>query len=358
MKRLDWYLFKAVLAGSILALLVLMALDWVFVFLGKTSLVQHGGMGWGGFIVYTLLGEPKRIYQLLPSAVLIGALLNLGRMAANSELVAMRASGMSILRISRALVIAGGLLAVFAFFLGEYAAPAGDQAAAMYRASLEHKALRFEGRQNIWMRQGRYFLHVQTIFPNHVYGNIEVYAVGQTGDVTEIIHAQRMSLMHGQWVLQQGRRTQFSADHLTTTAFVRLALPGVLPAGISRFLSLTPEEMRLGTLVHYIGYLQKNHLNSSAYQLAFWQRITIPLSLLVMLMLALPFVFGSARSGGAGQRLFLGIVIGLVFYFANRLANQFGLVYGISPVISASAPVVLFFIISLFGLYRVTSSAP
>jgi lipopolysaccharide export system permease protein len=84
-----------------------------------------------------------------------------------------------------------------------------------------------------------------------------------------------------------------------------------------------------------------------------WVRFFTPLATGGMILLALPFVFGSLRAVTIGQRVMLGSVIGIVFYLVNGMFSRLGLIYDIAPVVSAGTPTLLVYLIWFFLMRRV-----
>ena len=119
-------------------------------------------------------------------------------------------------------------------------------------------------------------------------------------------------------------------------------------------LSVPVESMSIANLLAQIGYLRRNQLDSDPIELALWTKITNPLSTMVMLMLSLPFVFASQRAGGVGQKMFVGILLGIGYFLLNRLFTHLGLANGFSPAISTFIPLTIFSLLALLGLRRIT----
>ena len=115
---------------------------------------------------------------------------------------------------------------------------------------------------------------------------------------------------------------------------------------------MSSESLSARNLYEQVKYLRDNQLDSKRTELSFWQKIMSPLSTLVMLMLSLPFVFGSQRSGGAGQRIFVGILLGIVYVLVNKLLTQLALNAGFTPLVSAVLPLSIFLIIAIIGIQR------
>jgi len=106
-------------------------------------------------------------------------------------------------------------------------------------------------------------------------------------------------------------------------------------------------------LTRYIGYLTANGLDASRYLGAYWRRIANIVSVVFMAMLALPFVFGSLRSAGAGARMTVGVVIGLGYYVAVQLSANTGQVFNLNPIVVAWAPTSVLILVTIVALARV-----
>ena len=129
--------------------------------------------------------------------------------------------------------------------------------------------------------------------------------------------------------------------------------PSSLSPDVLSVVVVEPEALSIADLWIYVEYLDNNTLDSSRYRLAFWIKVATPLATLTMLLLTVPLVFGSLRSVGAGQRIFIGVMIGIAFFLSNNLLNHLGLVYGLAPLPSALLPTALFFLISTYFAARV-----
>jgi lipopolysaccharide export system permease protein len=113
-----------------------------------------------------------------------------------------------------------------------------------------------------------------------------------------------------------------------------------------------PRKLSAIGLYRYIHYLRANHQDPSRYQLALWIRIMAPFSTGVMVFLAVPFVFGSLRAMGVGQRIVIGTMVGLVFYLLNQTLNHLGVAYDLNPFFSAAFPTLLFLGVALWLMRR------
>jgi len=120
------------------------------------------------------------------------------------------------------------------------------------------------------------------------------------------------------WVLQELDRTIIDPDRSFADQ-IKLAKwqTKVSPEILEVFL-IKPEQLSIGKLVTYISHLESNNQETKIYKLSFWAKIVTPFTTLVMLILAVPFVFGQVRSGGLGKSLFVGIMAGLGFFILTK----------------------------------------
>jgi lipopolysaccharide export system permease protein len=357
MNKIDRYLWRSVAQSTLLALLVLVSIYFLIEFIAELARVGKGSYTLLKVVEYSLLTAPRSVYEFFPTAVLVGGMMSLGQLAANSELVAIRSAGVSIARIVGAVLLLGLMLAIGAGAAGEWVVPASEQRAdAMRDAALRSASDKSEqgGGHNadLWVRDGGSMVNVRRIYPGHKLGDIRIYDFDgrRLASVSRVEYAVLND--DGRWQLENVRRSVISdqgiakqslavesRDHLVSPEFFRLA-------------SLDPEQMTAMSLFRHIRFLEQNNLDSSRHRLVFWTRFTIPLSCPVMLLIAAPFAFGPVRSGGAAQRLFIGALIGLALHLIGRIFNNLALVLKLWPLFGAVAPLLLFMLLGIVALRR------
>jgi lipopolysaccharide export system permease protein len=351
---LDRYIAKTVIAGCILASFVMLSI-FVFVdFIAQLDDVGKGNYGALQAIIYVLLNLPQLLYELSPSILLLGGILSLGTLAANSELIVMRASGISTLRITRSVLQTGLLLAILVALLGEYIAPSASREAKTYRAQAIEKKLIVGGSADVWARDGNRFINVKRILPDQTLRHIYLYELDENRQLNSISYAERAQYLNKEWVLNNVKRSELSSSGVKTSFEKQMILKRLILLELFTVLELESKDMSASELLTYSQYLQDNNLDSAEYLLSFWIKVFTPLTCLAMLMIAMPIVFATTpRSGGAGQRIVLAIVIGIVYFVFNRSFNHLGMAMNITPLLSASAPLILVTVISLYYLRRV-----
>lgn len=366
---IDRYIGRSILLTSLLVLLTLVALASIFAFISELDDVGKGNYTVIHAAQYVFLTIPGKAYLLFAPAVLLGSLLGLGALATNSELTVMRAAGVSNGRIIQAVTITGVALMLLIALVGETIMPKAEQIAEELRLTAMEKRLSVKGRNGLWVKSSDRYVNISTVMPDFTLLGVEVHEFN--GNIlVRAIEAERAFRQDDDWLLQAVSVTRFTDDAVevedlssiqwsdlsrrnTVTGLGSNApVPRLVSPDVLKSLSVSPDNLSARDLLGQVRYLKANELDSSRIELAFWVKITSPLSTLVMLMLSLPFVFASQRAGGAGQKIFIGIMLGIVYVLVNRLLTQLGLANGLSPVLSALLPLGLFLAVAIVGIRK------
>ena len=346
MNILDRYLALAVLGGSAIALLVLASVAAFFAFLGELSDLGKGSYGLADAAGYTLYTLPRTTYELFPMAALLGSLMGLGALASNSELTVMRAIGLSVGRIVRPVIIAGLLLMLLAAAVGEWLAPPGEQKAQEIRNRALSETVSFRGRLGYWVRDGLDFVNIRELAGPEEIRRVTLFRFNKRFELQHWIEADRATWNAdgGGWMLHGVRDSRIGVDRMEHVYAERMLWPsGLLPEMINVAV-VKPETLAVWDLRAFVRYFEENGLDASRFELAFWRKIISPISSVVMMLLAVPFVFGSLRDTSMGQRVLVGVLVGIGFHIANSSLSNLGLLQGVPPLLSAALPTLLFFI--------------
>ena len=354
MNLLDRYIARNVAAGALIVLLVIVSLDLLFSFLKESQDSGQGSYTVWLALLYVLLTLPYSAYQAFPFATLIGSLVGLGGLAARSELVVMRGTGISALAIARPLVITGLSLALVAMGIGEWLAPWTTRLATELQTNATGGPLSAGGEAGFWARDGNRYVHARQVPEADVLEDLQIYAF-QGARLDHITTAWRAHYDGQAWVLLAPVTTRFAADgSIDISRAIKARYHSELKPDVLDVVVVEPETLPITELWTYSRYLEHNGLDSSRYRLAFWVKVATPLATVTMLLLTVPLVFGSLRSANMGQRIFIGVLIGIAFFLLNRLLNRAALVFGLPPLVSALGPTVLFLGIAVGGLVRLS----
>ena len=353
MKLLDRYIAFAMARGTGIALLVIMGLNVFFSIIEEIDELDQGSYNITKMLEYVALTLPRGIYELFPTAALIGGLTGMGALAVNGELVAMRASGLSVWRIVRSVLQAGLVLLVVVVALGEGLAPVAEQYAQRLRSGALEKRVSFMGREGVWVRDESRYIYVNKIFDNDTLADVSVFEFDPDRQLISSMHADTAAYQGGPWLLHNMRETLFAGDSATTRVEESITVPALLAPELINVVVLKPENMSVQDIRQFLGYLKANGLETQEYRYALYRRFVTPVSVLLMLFISVPFVFGSLRSTGTGQRFLVGVMAGFGYFLANQLAGQAGQVYGWSPLLVSIIPGLVVMLAGIYALRRV-----
>jgi lipopolysaccharide export system permease protein len=349
---LDRHIGKTIIGSTLVVVLVLLGMQSFIEFVTELQDIGKGNYGVLQALVYVPLSLPKDLYQLFPVAGLIGSLIGLGRLASQSELIVMRAAGVSKMQITCAVIKATIVMLIFATAIGEIVAPPAKKFAENYKTSAESGRDALQPRQGVWLRDGNNFIHINTVTPKGQLQGIVRYQFQQQHLLLASV-ARLGMFQEGQWVFTKVRQTEFFNHHTVTQNFAQQIWPVSFDPNLLGLVSIQTDQATLLDLHNYINYLKGSGLLASQYQFALWKRLLQPFATLVMICLAIPFIFGPLRTVTMGLRILIGVVIGFGFYTLNEFFGPFSMVYQIPPIWAASIPIVLFGIIDAFLLWRI-----
>ena len=118
-------------------------------------------------------------------------------------------------------------------------------------------------------------------------------------------------------------------------------------------MTVKPDTMSMRDLDRYVSHLKKNNQQSEQYEVAFWNKAFYPLATLVMIALSMPFAYMNARSGGLAIKMFVGVMIGIVFYALNNLFSYLGVLNTWSPIVVSLVPTVSMLIMAAVAMFLV-----
>ncbi len=336
-----------------MVLLVLLSLGAFVEFIGQQDDIGIGTYGVPEALLYVLLKLPRLAAGMLPVSVLLGALLGLGNLANHSELIVMRTSGVSIEELVKAVARAGIVVAIFGIVLGEYMSPPLDRYARQLKTFSKSGEMGLAGGQSVWVRDGRAIFNVSKAGEGNRFGGVYVFVMGEDGELAAIGRANSAQLTEkNEWMLNNFAETVFTADGVRIRKVARESQQNNLTTDLLAMTEVRASSLDAIELYRYIQYLRNNGLNASRYQIAFWTRLSMAAGIVVMAVLALPFVLGELRSTGAGARMLVGVIIGLAYFLLSKTMGDSGEVYGLNPFLVAWLPTIMLAGVTTIALGR------
>lgn len=348
MQLLDRYIGQAVQIGVLAVLGVVTVLFVLVNFVTEFEKVGRADYTTWKALEYVLLWLPKLLYQVFPVAALLGTMVGLGVLANHSELIVIRAAGVSKLRVALSVTRAMLALIVIAFIVGEVIAPPAEQYAEQMKLRALSSKVSFNTQFGLWVRNEDTYIHVQSVDVDDRMLGVDLYIFNKDRQLERRIYAKTAEFDGKVWQMSDVTETTISPDGIQQVQHDVMPWQTVLDTELVDTISYNPDSLSIWNQVKYIDYLRSNGLDSRLYELAFWNKIIAPLTILAMVLLAVPFVFGSQRNTSMGKRIILGFLIGVVFYIVSRLMGQMGLVYALPAFLSASIPTLLVLSFSLW----------
>ncbi|WP_118860927.1 LPS export ABC transporter permease LptG [Haemophilus haemolyticus] len=354
MNTLDRYIGKSILGSIFATLLTLVGLSAIIKFVEQFRSVGKGTYDIWQAVAFTGLTIPKDIETFFPMAALLGALMALGNLASRSELVVMQAAGFSRFKIGMAVMKTALPLVLLTMVIGEWGIPQTEQFARDMRARALSGGSMLSMKNGVWAKDGNNFVFVRRVTDEAKLNDIYIYTFDQHRNLTELKHANQASYSEDEskWTLHQVNHSMISKDEITTSNRLSEKWETNLTPDKLGAVSLRPTSLSISGLYNYISFLRETGQDVSRFELTFWRKIFQPVSVGVMMLLALSFIFGSLRSVTAGARIVTGICFGFLFYVVNEIFGQMSIVYNIPAVFGALMPSLLFIVMIWWLLSR------
>ena len=342
----------AAMAGVILILLVVQML---FVFLGQIGELT-AEYRIGAALYFVLLQIPTNLYAILPIGALIGAVVGLGSLASSSELVVMRASGVSVWRIVGWVLRPALIFGLLALALSQWLIPPASQTSAMVRSGIKSDV----GLRGYWHKEGNEFAFISAANDKGQLGAVKAFQFdadqqlisswqspsglyqdnSKQGDLVWML-----SNVSNSYILPTGQSKAVQAKQQPWIVNLK---PKLLAAATTN-----PDELSPSQLFKYVRLLSVDQANvTNDYKLAFWQKTLAPLGLLSLVVLACAFVFGSLRNRSMGFRVVIALLVGLGFRYIQDFIGYVSLVAGGWIVLYVFLPIAVAFLLGAFALRR------
>jgi len=337
MAKLDWYIGKSVFMAILAVLGIILGLASLFAFIDEMADISDTYTFWdaGSFVVMT---APRRLYDMLPMAALIGCLIGLGALASSSELTIMRAAGVSIGRIVWAVMKPMLVLMIAGLLIGEYVAPVTEAQAQAARSLAQGTGDAQSARRGLWHRQGDEFIHINTVQPNGLLYGVTRYRFDDQRHMISASFAKQANYKTEYWELKDVSTTLFHEGRTEVVSTQQERWNIALSPQLLSTVVLPPESLSMTGLYGYAHYLADQGLANGRYWLAFYTKILQPLVTVALVLMAISFIFGPLRSVTLGQRVFTGVLVGFTFRIAQDLLGPSSLVFGFSPLFAVLVP--------------------
>ncbi len=354
-RTLTLYLAKLfvvrIFAVLVMLVLVLLALD----LLGSSGkILEPDGNGQAEILKYAGLRVPQLIARFLPYSVLLATLIALVTLNQNSEVVAMKAAGLSAHQVLSPLLLTAAVLAVVSFGFNERVVTRANSSLKAWEAA-DYGPIpdSSDTRANVYLTDGTNILSAASLTGTGetiTLENVTWDARGPGGIVTEQIRATRATYAAPGWQLEEPRRFKVGSVEVENLETVVVG-QDLTPAQID-LQSIDVDGQSFWELAETIGALDAVGRRTSELRVKWWHRISGPLAAFLMPLLGSIAAFGLARSGQLLVRAIIGMALGFAYFVVDNAALAMGSFGGYPPFLAAWAPFFLFFLVGETVLIR------
>lgn len=332
MNVLERYIGKTILASIMLTLFMLVGLGAIIKFVEEFRDVGKGTYDGVLAAYYTLLTIPRDVETFFPIAALLGSLMGLGQLASRSELVVMQSSGFSRFRIGLAVMKTAIPLIIFTMVIDEWGVPQTEQFARNMRSVAQSGGSMLSTKGGFWAKDGKDFIYIHKINNERDLSNILVYHF-EGRELVSLMKANRALYSEAEgWVLQKVEKATIGEQAITQSKEVDQAWQTSITPSKLGIVSLKPESLSISGLADYVGFLKETGQDPKRFEITFWNKVYQPISMAVMMLLAISFIFGPLRSSTMGAKIVIGIIAGFAFYVSNIVFGNLSLVVSWLPV--------------------------
>ena len=342
MRILDIYIGRVIASTTFITLAVFVSVSGIIKFVEQMRAIGRGNYDLAHAGLYVLYAVPRDVEIFFPMSALIGGLIGIGMLASNSELVVMQAAGLSKLDIIKSVMKTAILLIFVSMAIGEWLAPSGEAKAREIRAQAISGGSLISAKNGVWAKDGDYFVNIGEVQDRGKLKSIQIYGFNEQLRIDSWLTAKSAIYQGDNWLLSDVEEFVLIENEIITKNHSQKIWNSSLTPKKLGVVTVTPESLSLRGLIDYLDYLEANEQDTSRYELAFWRKIMQPLTVAVMLLVALSFIFGPLRSVSMGARIMMGVFTGILFFISNEVLGSMSLVYQLSPILGATMPSLCF----------------
>lgn len=351
------YVFKSISYGLMLSILMFLALDVLIGFIQQINAVGIGDFTIGSALFFTFLTIPSRIYDAFVVSSVVGVMLGLGALAANSELVVIQSVGKGRLKIASIVVMTLMVWLIPISLMGEFVVPPATLMAESYRSGKINKDAGLGLNSGVWIRDGNIIFNAKPIgnkydvrSKNITMNDVTVYELDEKLQVIKVSKAKTASHKGKKWELSDIEVTEFVESGVKTQNLAHKSWPSRIEPEILSITHSRPKYLSIRDIIKYKKFQQNKAQIPVKYDVALWSKFSFPLLVIATALTGLPFLFGLLRSGGFGQRLLIGVMLGLILYVVNSSLKNVGEVFHVYPFFVTTLPSILIMLITFWIL--------
>ncbi|OPH38329.1 LPS export ABC transporter permease LptG [Moraxella equi] len=341
------YVIRAALFAMMGAVVGLWLLQMVFAYLSELENLSDT-YTFKDALAYIMYRSPYFLVQFIPTGALLGAVVGLGLLAGNSELVVMRAGGISVYRIIGYAMLPAFLFVMISLAVNQFVLPTTNDKASQVANHLPNKKLFTVN--GYWAvndtEQGQEIVYISYADSDGKLGATKRYYLDKGANLTGATRAGS-GVFHEQvgddyqWQLTDVAQLTVGDTGVSRSFDMHKTLSLPLAPSDVHLLTKEAEDLSLTDLYAHHQLMSHQGKRSLRHEVAFWQKLLSPFAVLSLVLVASSFVFGSLRSQGLGLRIVMALLTGLLFSYLTDLTGFVALATGFSPFFMALLPIII-----------------
>ena len=357
MKKLARYILFKCLFNTLTLLFAFAIIYSIINAISELSSVGKGSYTTFAMFIYLAALLPSYIYLLIPLAVLIGVMTAMLGLVKNSEYAIMRTSGVSLVAITKILTIYGIIFATLTFTVGEIIAPESSHFAKIYKLNKMNERVSTELSSGVWSKDGEHnIINIKEIDQNDssVISGIQIFTYNNAQQLQQYILAPTATYRStdASWILESAISYKYLDNKILITNYPKYAWMSTIDPSYFNVLVVAPEDMPVLGLVKYIHHLKNNRQATNRHEIAMWIKLLYPISCISMSFIAVGFIPNNGRNINLSSKLFFGILIGITFFFSNKLIGFMAIIFNWNPILAAVIPTLVLFSLGAIIIYN------
>jgi lipopolysaccharide export system permease protein len=354
-KRIAFYMARLFITRSAAVLVALVAILMLLDLLGNSGkILAHPGNGDAELWRYVGLRIPLLIQRFLPFSALLGALITLAGLNQNSEIISMKAAGISAHQIIAPLILTAAFIAVLHFGFQERVVTRATAALNAWDA-VDYGAIPPDNNvlANVRLTHGDDLILVDRVTGRGDTTRLAgLRVVDRTGGIMHsILRAESGRYLPGRgWELTNA--TQFNVDSNQQQRVASMTWGAGIAPDQFTLAQVDPNRLTFWQLRDTIQQVAATNRATATLESNMWHKFASPLSTLLMPLLAAIAAFGLARSGQLLMRAVIGMALGFAYFVADNFALAMGNLGAYPPFLAAWGPFLLFLLVGEAVLIR------
>ena len=357
MKIRDRYITKTLLSYTSVVLLVWLSIYSFFNFLEELNSIGKADYTTLEAIKYILLQMPELAYKQASPVILLGCVLGMGYLATTNQLVVLRVSGNSILKLTAITIKIALTFVIVILAFGEFFVPLASEEGEKGRAKALGQSFALQSREGFWIREGVNYINAINNIDSSSFTDVTIYQVSPSNKIETIITSESADF-DGSTTLAMKNANIISINEINNSIEITSKKRNNYNKIVSfdqdliESLKKEPKELTTRKIYKHIQFLDDNKQASSIYKVELYKRLIKPVTLVAMILLAMLFIFGSNRDVSLGRKIFFGITLGLSFEMLSRVSGALSLSFSLSPLMSAVLPTLVIIVLAIVLLSR------